>query len=39
LNRTLPRFLGGFPDALVGLLGFALESALGSDEEISTYRW
>ena len=38
LNLTLLRLLGGFPPELPGLLGFALESALGSSEEISLYR-
>jgi len=33
LNRTLPRFW--CPPALVGRLGFALDSALGSSEDIS----
>jgi hypothetical protein len=37
LNLTLPRFVCGLPPELPGLLGFALESALGSSEEISLY--
>ncbi len=37
LNLTLPLFVGGLPPELPGLLGFALDSTLGSSEEISAY--